>query len=1257
MRLLLLVLLGIIGAYTYYTDSRRVRAIAENYLSRVLNAHVQVGHARLSIFEGLRLDGVSVYVDDRRDEDSTIFTAESFRIDYSPQSILSNRLEARQIVAVSPHVRLVENHDTGLWNYQRMMDRTSAPAAPAAEPQPAARPLVLPEIILRDARIEYSEIRDGQLTPRGSMAVEGRLYPAAEPGRYAFEVQSRGPTDGVGAVLTGSIVPATGQFAMRLRNFDFGSDVLAMMPAQVRQWCIEHGLAGRVDVPELSYTPARDGKPASFRVVTELHGVMLAVHPEEWRSRRENLAQERMNRTIRTLRLGPLNARGPLARLQQVMKPQPVRFTGVSGELVFDQNGIDIRNLSGRLETNGFKVAGHIDGYTPDATAHLRLSSLDSENIYIPHAPRYISSLPGAVREIYDHLRPVGSARIAFELIRTEPGGRPKVSGQVEIVDGQFTFDRFPYPLRNVTGKIILGTDPEHGWERLELSGLRGYGIAGGPNADKLVQVSGTIGPLGPESAVHIEVRGKNIVNEPALLAALPSQASAAIATLDAEGEGRWPTFRLDFLCDVKRPLGRNTRWSVATDLFILEAAGRLKHFPYPLEKLTGVIRVRDGRLEIVDGAMRRGDAELSFAGDFTWDTPDERGSADSQSAPVRPNLRLSARNVPVDDDLLAALPPDQRQWLQRLGPTGRIDLEGAVLPPQAGDAEAAAAGDFHFEFNLDLRNATFLPIDDQPLVTDATARLRVTPQRVVVSDLVGKIVDARLTADGVATWADATPLLNFRADAQELQLNDRLYRALPPAARQAWDMVRPDGTADVQLTYSGAAPQPKDGVATPALPTTQPAATIAAAAGDNRGFELTIKPRELAVTPEVFPVRLDSVAGRVIVGPDRIRLEDLSAKRGDGRYRLTGFATRDADPVWNLHLQAEHVLLDDAVRNALPETLALLVQRLDMRGNVSVDFPKFVYRPGETPAAPEVSIVDLNAPATRPQPDSRLDFDGTVTLHQGQLDVGVLLDKVDGKIKLAGHMERGALSQLTGTLEIASMLVAGRDAKQVRGELTKAQGQPVLRIEKLRGGLAGGEVAGSILLAYPDQGPSRYVMDLALHDADVRQLTGETEREITGRLAASLALEGSWDDPASRRGRGEVVVGGKQMYQIPVILGLIEITNLALPINSPFTTATARYSVVGKAVTFEQIELRSDQMRMSGSGSLNFDTQRVAMSFTTDNPNWPKLPVIGDILQGARNEMFQIRVTGTVQAPKVRASSFNTFQTTIDEVVRASGE
>jgi hypothetical protein len=58
-------------------------------------------------------------------------------------------------------------------------------------------------------------------------------------------------------------------------------------------------------------------------------------------------------------------------------------------------------------------------------------------------------------------------------------------------------------------------------------------------------------------------------------------------------------------------------------------------------------------------------------------------------------------------------------------------------------------------------------------------------------------------------------------------------------------------------------------------------------------------------------------------------------------------------------------------------------------------------------------------------------------------------------------------------------------------------------------------------------------------------------------------------------------------------------------------------------------------------------------MTFVTDSTTWPKLPVIGDLIQGARHELLQIKVRGTLQEPKVSAGSMNTLTTTVDEVLR----
>src|SRR5438309_1924046 len=123
-------LCSIIGGYLFVTDSRRVKVLAEQELSRLVGGNVTVGRAKLSLFEGLRLEYVHVYVDDQARPDSLLFDANTFLVNYDARALLTGKLRLTQIVAIDPHVHLSENLDNGKWNYQRRHPTTS-PTSPS----------------------------------------------------------------------------------------------------------------------------------------------------------------------------------------------------------------------------------------------------------------------------------------------------------------------------------------------------------------------------------------------------------------------------------------------------------------------------------------------------------------------------------------------------------------------------------------------------------------------------------------------------------------------------------------------------------------------------------------------------------------------------------------------------------------------------------------------------------------------------------------------------------------------------------------------------------------------------------------------------------------------------------------------------------------------------------------------------------------------------------------------------------------------
>jgi hypothetical protein len=407
-----------------------------------------------------------------------------------------------------------------------------------------------------------------------------------------------------------------------------------------------------------------------------------------------------------------------------------------------------------------------------------------------------------------------------------------------------------------------------------------------------------------------------------------------------------------------------------------------------------------------------------------------------------------------------------------------------------------------------------------------------------------------------------------------------------------------------------------------------------------------------MSCTIDVLPYRIDGVRGTIVVSPEKVVISDTTAHHGKATFAVSGVGTLGDRSVWDLNISGKNLPVDDELRQALPATLLTTIDSVKFNGNIDFNFPKFVYH-GDKIVTDATQPTMMATSPTRPATPVDIEMKGGVTFNNCSLDAGVPMKGVFGNVQMTSTVRAGKLATLDSQLNILKASVAERDLTDISMNVFKPADHQELYLQKIHGTLAGGPVAGEIRLSYPDDGPSRYLLSLAVRNADVATLVKESDKEIKGELTASLSLEGNWDGIAQRRGRGDVVVTGKELYHLPLMMGLFQVTNLALPIATPFKSGTASYSIEGPRVTFENVELRSDNMLMSGTGHLDFKTKQVLMTFTTDNPNGFKVPFVNDLIKNARGELLKITVKGTIQEPKVQANSFGTVTTTIDQVLK----
>jgi hypothetical protein len=568
-------------------------------------------------------------------------------------------------------------------------------------------------------------------------------------------------------------------------------------------------------------------------------------------------------------------------------------------------------------------------------------------------------------------------------------------------------------------------------------------------------------------------------------------------------------------------------------------------------------------------------------------------------------------------------------KWLRRLSAKGTFDLAGKLTNAQTTG--------LNFAFDVSLHDCALWDLGDNYAITGLNGKLKLTPQALTLADLHGKRGDADVTAHGRVSWPTNPPSVSIVAEAKNLALDQTLYGMLPDAAQKGWTSAHPEGSVDAKITFAGA---PSDEAVVSVVdvgPTTRPASP---------SYELVLTPGKLSITPRPVPYRLDDLTGSVTITPTTVTMQDLSGHHGGAEVHISGTGSTDPNGTWEFKLTGAKMLIDDDLKKAIPPGLQSVFQSMQLQGGIAFDFSKLKIWNEPLSTAPSSTGPSDSSP--------NIDFTVKCSLTDGALNPGVELTKVNGGAEFTGTARNGKLTDLSGTFDVPALEIAGRPTTNLRADLLKRQNQDAMKLAKIQAGIVGGQLAGQIDWTYPDTGPSRYAMALALQNADIKDLTGDTMPDAQGRLSASLSMEGNFDDPTTRRGGGDVLVTGEQLYKMPLVLGLLQITSLSMPITSPFNEGTCKYTIDGSRVAFESIELRAKDMMVSGNGHLDFNTGRVGMSFTSQSTNnWLKVPVVNDLLQGARNELLTIHVRGTIQQPQVSGSSMNTFMTTVDEIIK----
>lgn len=583
---------------------------------------------------------------------------------------------------------------------------------------------------------------------------------------------------------------------------------------------------------------------------------------------------------------------------------------------------------------------------------------------------------------------------------------------------------------------------------------------------------------------------------------------------------------------------------------------------------------------------------------------------------------------IPLDEELLVALPDKTEQFVRSLNATGMFDVWARV-------ERTSADPTFRKRVELHVENGT-LRYDRFPYPLERLrGSITVEDDRVWISRLTGRNDSGFIIAHG--RWDPAAPdgaALQLHLQCTDVPLHESLRAALSPSVQRLWSGLQPQGTVDrLDATI----------VFTPR--TRQLDIEVS---GEKWDPQQNVEGRTISIRPRWLPLRWDNVTGKFWYRQGEIVFENVHAERGATRIDgLSGRWRADHQGRWRLELDTvEWIGLpwNDELLAALPAALRQVLSRWNFQGVVH----------GGGKATLE---------GTPAQGVTQAEWRGKLDTEDARLTCGWRWEHIRGGVEISGAFRHG-MATCDGELQVDSVVLHGTQVTRLRGPFSWNGGVLSLGTAEeyphhkpgtppVTARLFGGDLE---LQAAIDGGdPPQFTVHGRLRDADLAQVVGYVGGNAdaaSGKLFGELSLRGSMGIVESWRGSGNVQFFQANVYQLPVMVALLKLLNVRPPDTTAFTTGDMQFRCEGDRLVFDRLALQGDAISMVGTGSVTFQRQ-LDLSFYTlvgrEDAQWPLFRPL--FRQAARNVLL-IDVTGSLDQPTLAPRPFPELNATLQQLL-----
>lgn len=439
---------------------------------------------------------------------------------------------------------------------------------------------------------------------------------------------------------------------------------------------------------------------------------------------------------------------------QQLSRP----LTDLSCEIRVEGQTIFVDGLRCNCGSAGVALQLERQGWQRAAPLSM---ALRAENVSLDK--QLFHSLPPLLQEEWLKYQPTGTVDADVQVTFDGVLWRPTIT----LTGRNLAFESDKFAYRVSDGSGTLSYVPAGATQPAILNiNLLGYG-GGQP-----LQFNGQVFDPQPGALGWLEIVGENVEIEERMVNALPGKTKEVIQSMHPEG-------RFNVRWRIDRTLPGQLKPYSSLNLELVNCRVNYDKFPYPLSGIRGMIQAEDNRWtfsNLVSGGSRN----VQCQGELV---PTDQGNELS--------LQFIGREIPFDDDLLRALPPQVQKAWKELRPRGRVDLVAEIFHVTGLDKpsirvavqprpESASVQPEFFPYLMDGVAGKFSYRDGKVLMEDVKAQHGRTTVRTNGS--------GEFRADG--SWH--MQLEGLTAD--RLTPRRDLLIALPPRLQKLMEQLRPAG-------------------------------------------------------------------------------------------------------------------------------------------------------------------------------------------------------------------------------------------------------------------------------------------------------------------------------------------------------------------------------------------------------------------------------------------------------------------------------